>query len=913
VTIRNLEGFFAPGSIAVVGPCRHPGLLTCKLVDCLQEIEAGHQVTLVGIDEDVPFHGKKVGRLEDLQAMPDLAVYLAKADAAPEAIARLGAGGTKAVLIPSPGYETWPAPLMQACREAAQETNLRLIGPGTLGLAVPSSRLNALLSAEPPEKGEIAFFSRSGAVLNATLSWAKAHSTGFSAVVSLGARMDVDVGDLIDYFAQDYHTRAIVLHLEGIAVPRKFISAARAAARSKPVIVIRSGKSRDTGGTGRTHAGRLARTDLVYETVFRRTGLLRVHDLDEMFEALETLSHVRVPRCRKLAVLANGRSLASLAVDRLTDLGAEFANLGPDTRTALDGIIRAYADLDDTPAAHGSVILKESVTPEDITGAITSVLKDPEVDGAIVLQAASAFQPLAAIAKAVIDAGVADRRRPGRRKALVAGLIGGDGAVRAALSDAKIPNYSSPAEAARSLMHLAHDAQAREFLMAVPPSLPSSFSPDTQTARSIVDGALAQDRTWLSPPEVVAVLKAYDLPIMATEMAETPAQAAEKSRPFFKNTEHCVAKLISPDLPFKSRIDGVRLGLESPEAVKHAAEELIAGTRRDYPDATIAGVSIHPMLEDRHGLELYMGLAETPEFGPVLVFGHGGTSIEESVDIALELPPLDLNLAEAMINRTRIARLLDGGPARPALDRAALGEALVKLSQITIDIPEIQELDINPIVSLPAGLIALDARMTLCHPEKRPGRTGLSRLAIMPYPQEWEQTLTLKGDRNVFVRPVRPEDEDLFKTFFEAVTPEDLRLRFFAPVRDFSHRFLSRLTQLDYARAIAFAAIDPDNDSLLGVVRLHADPDHQTGEYAVMVRSDLKGLGLGWALMKLIIRYARADGIQVIKGEVLKENTSMISMCQALGFSIGRSPDDPGIALVTLPVGEMPEDASSIF
>ncbi|MEQ8375563.1 MAG: GNAT family N-acetyltransferase [Roseibium aggregatum] len=907
MTIRNLDGFFAPGSIAIIGPCRHPGVLTSKLISCLQDIEAGHPVTLVGIDEDVPFKGRKVARLADLEKMPDLAIYLAKAEALPEKIRILAAGGTKAVLIPSPGFETWPEELLQACREAAQATNLRLIGPGTLGLAVPARGLNALLSAERPEKGEVAFFARSGAVLNATLSWAKTHNTGFSAVVSLGARMDVDISDLIDYFAQDYHTRAIVLHLEGIAVPRKFISAARAAARSKPVIVIRSGKSRDTGGSGRTHAGRLARTDRVYETVFRRTGLLRVHDLDEMFEALETLSHIRVPRCDKLAVIANGRSLASLAVDRLMDLGGSFAELGTETRTALEDTSRSHAGLSVTPAADGSVILKENVTPEQITEAIVTVLKDPNVDGAVVLQAASAFQPLSAIARAIADAAALDRRRTGRRKALVAGLIGGDGATRAALSEARIPNYASPAEAARSLMHLAHDAQAREFLMAAPASLPSTFSPDVARARGIVTSALQEDRTWLSPPEVVSVLEAYDLPIMATAMATTPEEAGKLSEPFFKTAAHCVAKLISPDLPFKSRIDGVRLGLESPEAVRHAAEELIEKTRRDYPDARIAGLSIHPMLEDRHGLELYMGVAETQDFGPVLVFGHGGTAIEESEDVALELPPLDLNLAEALISRTRIARLLDGGPARPALDKAALAQALVKLSQITIDIPEIQELDINPLVALPSGLIGLDARMTLCHPEKRPGRAGSSRLAIAPYPQEWEQTLELKDGHEIFIRPVRPEDEDLFKTFFEQVTPEDLRLRFFAPVRDFSHRFLSRLTQLDYARAIAFAAIEPKDGSLLGVVRLHADPDHQTGEYAIMVRSDLKGQGLGWTLMKLLIRYAREDGIEVIKGEVLKENTSMISMCQSLGFSVGTSPDDPGIALVTLPVAEVPE------
>ncbi|MEP2707022.1 MAG: GNAT family N-acetyltransferase [Roseibium sp.] len=910
MSIRNLDGFFAPSSIAVFGPNRHPVVLKGKLIERLHSLETSHHVTLVDIEPPDAFKGQVVKSLDEMETAPDLAIYLAEAEALPKVIANLGARRTRAVLIPSPGYEAWPETLVQACREAARNSNLRLIGPGSLGYAVPARGLNALMSAEPPTKGDVAFFSRSDATLNATLSWAKTHNTGFSSVVSLGARMDVDVSDLIDYFAQDYRTRSIVLHLEGIAVPRKFISAARAAARSKPVIVLRSGRNRDTGGTGRTHAGRLAKTNLVYEAVFRRTGLLRVHDLDEMFEALETLSQIRVPQCRNVAVMANGRSLASLAVDRLTDLGATFANLSPETRTELANFTAAYPDHADKTMMNSSVILRENTDPKDITGAITTLLKDPNVDGALVLQSASAFQPLETLARAVADAGTLDRKRTGRRKALVAGLIGGDSASRIALTDAKIPNYSSPAAAARSLMHLAHDAQSREFLMASPPSLPTNFTPDVGKARAIVEQALKEDRIWLTPREVFDVLSAYDLPIMATDIAATPEEAAILSQQVFETSERCVAKLVSPELPFKSKIDGVRLGLETPEAAKQAAHELILNTSKNYPDAQILGVSIHPMLEDRHGLELYMGLAETPEFGPVLVFGHGGTSIEESEDVSFELPPLDLNLAEAQINRTRISRLLDGGPSRPALDKAALAEALVRLSQITIDIPEIQELDINPMVSLPNGLVGLDARMSLCHPERRPGRTGGSRLAIAPYPQEWEQTLTVKGDKQVFVRPVRPEDEDMFKAFFEQITPEDLRLRFFAPVRDFNHRFLARLTQLDYARAMAFAALDPEDGTLLGVVRLHADANHHTGEYAVMVRSDLKGTGLGWALMKLIIKYAKADGIETIKGEVLKENTSMISMCHALGFKVSTSPDDPGVALMTLPVAGIPEDVA---
>lgn len=908
MTIRNLDGFFAPRSISILGPCRHPGVLTDTLMAGLRGLEANHLVSLVGIKDPGGFTGKSVRRLRDLQDAPDLVIYLGAGEALPQILTELGARGTRAVLIPSSGYEAWPEALLQACREAARPANLRLIGPGSLGFSAPARKLDALLSSDRPEPGDIAFISRSGAVLNATLSWAKSHNAGFSAVVSLGQRIDVDVSDMIDYFAQDYRTRAIVLHLEGIAVPRKFLSAARAAARSKPVIVLRSGRSRDHGGTGRTHAGRLARTDPVYETVFRRAGLLRVFDLDEMFEALETLSCIRVPQCKQVTVIANGRSLASLAVDRLSDLGAEFGGLSEQTLAELAPYSRSADEWGRTPEAQGSVVLRENLDAEETTRAIVTVLKDPNVDGAVVLQAASAFQSMPALSGAIAEAARQDRKRSGRRKALVAGLVGADGQARAALTEEKVPNYTSPAEAARSLMYLVQDAEAKNFLMAVPPSLPTSFAPETGGARSIVDHALSQDRTWLTPMEVCGILQAYGLPVMPTEMAATPDEAEVKSGPFFKTARHCVVKLISPDLPFKSKFDGVRLGLESPQAVHAAACELIENTRTTHPDARISGLSVHPMLEDRHGLELYMGLAETPGFGPVLVFGNGGTSIEESEDIALELPPLDLKLAEAMIGRTRISRLLEGGLSRPALDRQAMAEALVRLSQITIDIPEIQELDINPIMARPSSVVALDARMTLCQPERRPGRTGSSRLAIAPYPKEWEQTLSIKDGREVFVRPVRPEDEGLFRSFFEMVSTEDLRLRFFAPVRDFNHRFLARLTQLDYARAIAFAALDPGDDSLIGVVRLHADPNHQTGEYAVMIRSDLKGLGLGWALMKLIIRYARADGIQTIKGEVLKENTSMISMCRALGFKISTSPDDAGIAVVTLPITELKDE-----
>ncbi|WP_417666512.1 bifunctional acetate--CoA ligase family protein/GNAT family N-acetyltransferase [Roseibium sp.] len=907
MTIRNLEGFFAPRSVALIGPSRHDAKVVEHLVSTLSA--AGNKLSfyLVDLPDCGDIDGGQHSRIDDIPGGPDLAILLTPADTTPGLIARLAERGTRAVLLISPGFETWPEATLQACREAARPKSLRLIGPGSLGLAVPSLGIDTLLSAEPPAPGDIALISRSGAVLNATLSWAGSHRTGFSAVVSLGDRTDVDIGDLIDYFAQDYRTRAILLHMEGISNPRKFLSAARAAARSKPVIVIRSGRSHDVGGTGLTHAGRLASPDLVYEAAFRRAGMMRVGDLDEMFEAVETLSRIRVPKFEALTILSNGGSLASLAADRLNDLDGHLADLSAETMDTLSLHCRKSPI---SPKAGTPVILREDLAAEDLKQAIGTVLADPATDGVLVLQSPTAFTGLEDIAAAIAQSAKTDKHRTGRRKAIVVGLVGDDGMARSELDDAQVPCYGSPAEAVRSLMYLAHDARSKDFLMAAPPSLPADFTPDAQLARAVVDRAMDDDRTWLSPEEIAQILTAYQIPVVATQLCNTPEEARKVSEAFFETHRHCVVKLISPDLPFKSRIDGVRLGLEEPASVEQAAQQLIDQTRRLFPAARIAGVSVHPMLEDRHGIELFIGLANTPIFGPVLVFGHGGTSVEDSADVSVELPPLDLNLAQGLIDRTRIAKLIAGSSSRPALDRDAIALALVKLSQIAIDIPEILELDINPLMARQEGLLALDARVTLGRLQRQPGRAGASRLAIAPYPQEWEDTLLLKGDRKVFVRPVRPEDEDLFKDFFEAVEPEDLRLRFFAPVRDFSHKFLARLTQLDYARAMAFAAIEPETGKLLGVVRLHADPDHRTGEYAIMVRSDLKGVGLGWALMKLIIRYARADGIETIKGEVLKENTSMLAMCQSLGFKVSTSHDDPGVADVILPVSEIDETAT---
>jgi acetyltransferase len=899
VTIRNLEGAFQPKSIALVGPNRHGDALLAHLAGRLVQAGFKGPKALValpvpsGVD---PAAFDKAGTLEDLAFAPDLVVYFGPPEQAEDLVIAASIAGARAVLFAAAGYDLFPAETLAACLKAAQPQRLRLIGPGSIGLAAPQAKLDLLVTRDAPLPGDLALIARSSAVVNATVTWAKARKLGFSGIAALGQRSDVDVGDLIDYFAADMRTRAILLHIESLSNPRKFLSAARAAARGKPIVLMRTGRSRDAFATGKTHAGKVTQRDPVFESALRRAGILRVGDLDEMFEAVETLTRIRAPQCRTLTIVANGRSLATLAADRLIDGGGAMASLSEETLAALAPFGRPGS------SPGNPLTLPEAAGPEAFTAAIGAMLADPAPDGVLVLAAPNPFIPAEEIAGAIAAAAKADMKRLGRRKTVIAALIGEDPLPRAALDEARVPVFASPAEAVRAVLHLMRSAEAQEALMAAPPSLPDDFTPEPARARVLLQTAMRAGRMMLDPQETADLLAAYDIPMIETHLAQDAEHVRGLATEMLQRHAALVVKVWSPDLPFKSDIDGLRLRLTSAEAAVSAAHEMTAAISAKYPDASINGFTVQAMLEARQGLEVFTGIADEPLFGPVMVFGQGGTSVEVAADVAHELPPLDLNLADNLIGRTRVSRLFQAYRGQPEKDRAAVALTLVKLSQMSIDLPELKELDINPLVVGPQGVTALDARMVLCEPARNAGRSGTSRLAIAPYPSEWEHTLTLKDGQAVFVRPVRPDDEDLFRTFFEQVSPDDLRLRFFAPVKDFNHKFLSRLTQLDYDRAMALAAIDTETGALLGVVRLHADPDHRTGEYAVMVRSDLKGHGLGWALMKLIIRYAQVDGIETIKGEVLKENTSMLAMCGALGFSITTSPDDAAIAIVTLPV-----------
>ncbi|CAA2137462.1 bifunctional acetate--CoA ligase family protein/GNAT family N-acetyltransferase [Methylobacterium bullatum] len=865
----RFEALLAPRAIAVVGLGQ--GAVGQAVVGNLGKAGFAGPVHLIG-EAGLP-------TLDDLPETPDLVVIVAQAAEVEGWVEKAGLRGAAVAVILTADL---PDDLCEAVRNRARQWGMRLLGPNSMGLTVPRAQLDASLFAAAPKAGDLALISQSGTVAAGIVAWAAHRDVGFSAILSLGTACDIDIADCLDHFAADIHTRAILLSLNVIPNARKFMSAARAAARAKPVLVLRTGRHAAPLRHTVTHTGALARPDAVYEAAFRRAGLLSVDGLDAMFSAVETLGRQRPFPGQRLAILGNGEGIGALAADRLADRGGTLAAAGlggNPTDLGVEADAKAYAD------------------------ALRPLLADPANDAVLAIHVPTARSDSAGVAAAIADTVSAARRKGGRRKPVFAVTVGDDGEAGAVLAAAGIPRFATDADAVEGFMHLVRYREAQDDLMRTPDSLPREFSPEVEAARAIVVAAIEAGETWLDPHAVASLLAAYRIDSVPLTLAPDIDAAAAAAWPIIAEGGAVALKVVSPDIVHKSDVGGVRLDLTSEADVRAAAADILTRARRQRPDARIMGFAVQPMVRKGKRRELIAGLAEDPVFGPVVVFGRGGVAVEVIDDRALSLPPLDLRLASELIDRTRVARRLAAYRDVPAVDRRALGLVLVKLAQLSADLPEVRELDINPLLADANGVLALDARVLVGPAPERRGGTRNPRFAIRPYPVEWERNLVLKREK-VTVRPVRPEDEGLFKSFFEQVSAEDLRLRFFMPVRDFNHAFLARLTQLDYARAIAFVAIDAQTASMLGAVRLHADANHESGEYAILIRSDRKGTGLGFALMQLMIDWARAEGLQRIEGTVLQENRPMLAVCRSLGFAVHPDKEDGAVMKVGLMLGE---------
>lgn len=893
MSIEGLDRLFAPRSVALVGASPRPDSLGRSIVRKIREGGFQGQLALVNPNHPLIDDLPTVPHLAALNFVPDVVVIATPRETVPALVQQAADLGAAAAIIITAGF-TQDDPLTAELREITRRTSIRIVGPNCMGLIAPRTHFDASFAAKPALPGDLALISQSGAIATAILEWAHANKAGFSAVLSLGDKSDVDFADCLDYFAQDRATRAILLYIEDLTDARKFMSAARAAARVKPVLVVKAGRSRKRRATGLTHSSRLAAPDLVYEAAFRRAGLLRVYDLDELFAAAETLAHVTPFTGDRIGILTNGGGLGQLALDRIVDLGGEIATLSDET------IAKLNARFGDTWSGTNPVDIRGDSGPEAHADALAALLDDAGIDALLVMNSPTALASSKDIATKITETVKAYRSRAMRPKPVFGNWAGQQTESEEIFAQARIPCYNTEADAVRGLMYLVRWRRAQDSLMALPARFLSEFMPDTKGARAIIDEALAEERQWLNPAEAAGVLACYGIrtaPVSVVAQADDAGLAAEAMMALGAPV---ALKIVSQDIIHKSEVGGVMLNLAGRHAVAEAARKMNERVLAARPDAIIEGFAVQSMVPLEGGRELIAGLTDDPLFGPVIVFGRGGTAVEVIDDKAIGLPPLDMKLAADLIAHTRVSRMLDAYQGVPAANREEVARTLVKLAQMAVDLPELLDVDLNPLMADVHGVIALDARMMIGKPAQGRKRGPNPRLAIKPYPKEWERSLTLKGGWKVDVRPIRPDDAPLYGPFFENVTREDLRLRFFAPMKDFSDAFIAKLTHLDYSRAMAFAAIDHETGDLLGVVRLHADADHREGEYAILLRSDLKGRGLGWALMKLIIDYARQDGLETISGQILRENTTMLGMCEALGFTARTDPDDADLKVVTL-------------
>ena len=891
----RLKNVLSPRSVALVGASPRPVSVGRAVLENIRRAEFKGPFGLVNSRHAEVGGLAAVSSLDQLPFVPELVIVTAPAAEVPGIIDQAGRRGSAGALIVSAGLGHGPGSLHEAAIAASRRYGVRLIGPNCLGIMMPGVSLNASFAAHMPGAGSLALISQSGAIAAGMVDWAAQRGVGFSGIVSIGDQIDVDIADLLDHFAMDHKTRAILLYIEAIKDARKFMSAARAAARVKPVVVVKSGRMAQGAQAAATHTGSLAGADAVYDAAFRRAGVLRVSDLRELFDCAETLGRVQSPTGKRLAILTNGGGLGVLAVDRLVELGGISASISADARKNLDAV------LPPTWSGANPVDIVGDADASRYAAALEVLLADPGNDAVLVLNVQTAIASAADIATTVTER-VRKYRETHRSwsKPVLASWIGAGQNIIETLSGGGIPNYPTEDDAVRGFMHLVRHREVVEELSQVPPAMPDTFAPDVQAARQIVTTAVADGRKWLEPLEIRRLLEAYDIAMVPTCAAADIEQAVAYANDIFAEGATVVLKIMSRDIVHKSDVGGVVLNLTTPDAVRAAATDILARAKKLRPEARVSGVIVQAMVVKAKARELILGLADDPTFGTVVVFGRGGTAVEIINDKALALPPLDLQLARDLIERTRVSRLLRAYRDVPAVKQDAVAMVLVKLAQMAADIPEIREFDINPLLADEAGVTAVDARVAVGPPQRKFAGSGPANFAVRAYPSQWERRLALKDGWRIFVRPLRPEDEPTIHEFLRHVTPHDLRLRFFAPMKEFTHEFVARLTQLDYARAMAFIAFDEATSEMVGVVRIHSDSVYESGEYAILLRSDLKGRGLGWALMQLIIDYARSEGLKTISGDVLSENSTMLEMCRQLGFEVKPDPTEPDICDVRL-------------
>ncbi len=882
-----LDVFFKPHTVAVIGASETQGSVGRSILWNLISNPFGGTVFPVNPKRSSVLGIKSYPTIGSIPEQVDLAVIAIPAPAVPQVVAECAAAGVNGAIIISAGFKECGAEgarLESEILAAARPSRMRVIGPNCLGLMSPLTGLNATFAGAMARPGSVGFISQSGALCTAVLDWSLRENVGFSAFVSIGSMLDVGWGDLIDYLGDDPQTRSIILYMESIGDPRSFISAARQVALSKPIIVIKAGRTEAAAKAAASHTGALAGRDEVLDAAFRRCGVLRVNSIAELFYMAEVLAKQPRPKGPRLAMVTNAGGPGVLATDALMSEGGELAELSKETSEALNQLLPAHW------SHNNPVDVLGDASAERYRKAVEIVSRDRNIDGVLVILAPQAMTDPTLTAEQLKDHAKLDG------KPILASWMGGAqvSAGEAILNRNNIPTFAYPDTAARVFHSMWRYTYNLRGLYETP-ALVSDRGParkGVETAAKIVQAAARAGRTILTEPEAKDLLKAYEIPVVETRLARNEHDAAKVAGEIGYPV---VLKLFSETITHKTDVGGVRLHLEDEAAVRRAYREIEVSVKEKAGPGHFLGVTVQPMVASS-GYELILGSALDPQFGPVLLFGLGGQLVEVFRDHALALPPLNTTLARRLMEQTQIYKALKGVRGRKAVNLEALEELLVRFSQLVVENRSIKEIEINPLLASGEGLMALDARAVL-HPQGVP-EDQLPKLAIRPYPSQYVTSWAAKDGRRFTIRPIRPEDEPLMVKFHQALSESTVYMRYFHMLslgHRVSHERLTRICFIDYDREMALVAVNHDahagNGSIVGVGRLTKVAGANEAEVAVVVADSFQHLGVGTELMRRLVEIGRDERLDHIVADMLPENYAMQRLSKKLGFKLNRTAD----------------------
>jgi acetyltransferase len=897
VTAQRIASLIQPGSVVLVGASDTPGTLG----DVIRRNLAGSgfegPVYFVNTRHDSVADQVVYRSVRDLPGVPDLAVIVTPAATVPDIIDDCGGLGVRGAVIVSAGFRDDAeegVALDAEVRRRARRHGLRFLGPGSLGVMRTDRRLNAACGPRPTLPGRLALVSQSGALCASILDWAHTRRVGFSTMISTGLGADIELGELLDFLARDPATDSIMLYVERVGDARRFMSALRAVARVKPVVVMKAGRHPAGPATGSAfHTVAMIGEDDVFDAAMRRAGVLRIRDFSELYNAAATLgAGVRVG-ARRLAIVSNAGGPGALAVDRAQERWLRLAELGEDSAGQLRALLPPAA-------AYGNpVYVRGDADPEQFAEAARVCLKDPGVDVVLAILVPHALTEPDMMAQALLEVA------SGSRKPVFACWMGGEGVEvsRRRFAARGVPSYARPEVAVDAIAALSLFATNQQQLLQVPAPTEPTSNPDRGAAQALLDAARANDQEWLDPADSKAVLAAFGIPIVRS----VPAQSADEAQRVAAQIGFpVVMKILSADIAHKTDVGGVRIGLGDAQSVREAFDAMLHDVARVRPDAVLEGVLIEPQYRQRNARELMIGVVRDPVFGPAISFGLGGVLVEVIRDRAVALPPLNAFLAADLIRRTRASQALQPLRGAPAADEAAVVDILLRVSEIVCELPDVGSMDLNPVIVTDTGAVVLDARIGIAPPSA--GARPYDHMAIHPYPSGLEDSLELQGGVVASIRPIRPEDAAIERDFVHGLSEQSKFLRFMFGLKDLSPSMLSRFTQIDYDREIALIAVIPEGEGerQIGVARYTTLPDGETCEFAIVVADEWQGKGLARRLFARLISAARDRRLRTMTGVTLRENTRMIELSRSLGFTTRSDPEDPELVQMTLLLQDAP-------